>query len=277
MIGKDTGVAQGGRPLRARAQRGGRAFLLLVILGGLLPGVALGAPSLTRISIHRSGWFLGLGFLSYGWPYPEVTRWSRFVPIVDVEGDGFYVHGLDAGWWFYRTSRGVRLSLVLSPELLHLDPKYGPFARGLHDRLATLLGGLRGSLDHRDYALHLSALRDLLARSDGEVVRLSLGPRWSGEGWRLSSRFGIDWQSASQVDYYFGVSPTEATAARPVYRPGACVDADATLVVARRLGAHFEIVESVEEIWYGASIRESPLVDRATALSGLVGLMYRFR
>ncbi len=254
------------------------AFFFLALLW-LFPVTARGAPSLTRISTGRPGWSLGLGLLSYGWPYPDVTRWTRFVPLVNVEGDGFYVHGLDVGWWFYKT-KPFHVSLVFTPELLHLGPRFGPFARGLHDRFATLLGGVRGSWMHRFYAVHLTALRDLLARSDGAVVRLSAGPRWSGDGWRLSSRLGVDWESANQVDYYFGVPPDQVAPGRPVYLPGSTVDTDATLVIARRLmvlDTHFEVVGSVEETWYGATVRESPLVDRATALSGLVGFMFRFR
>jgi outer membrane protein len=198
------------------------------------------------------------------------------VPLVNAQGDGFYVHGLSAGWWFVRRS-SLRVSIVLAPELLHLSPRFGPYARSLHDRLATVLGGLRASYVRRFYAVHLSALSDLLNRSDGRILRLSGGPRWSGDGWRLSARVGIDWESASQVDYYFGVPPDQAAAGLPTYRPGSTVDTDATLVAARRLGEHFEAIAALEETWYGAAVRASPLVARATALSGLVGLQFRFR
>lgn len=272
MVASDKPCTRGCRPA-GRAGLGGALALILAL--GASPA-ARAAPSLTRVSTGRPGWSLGLGFLSYGWPYPDVTRWSRFVPLVNAQGDGFYVHGLEAGWWFYRR-RGLRASLVLAPELWHLSPRFGPFARGLGDRLATLLGGVRGGVVHRFYAVRLTALRDLLARSDGEVVRISAGPRWRGQGWALSSRVGLDWESPNQVDYYFGVPPSAALPGRPAYEPGGTVDVDGTVVVGRRLGSHFEAVASFEETWYGAAIRESPLAVRATSWSALVGLMFRFR
>ena len=262
-----------------KGRRLGGALPLLILPLFVVFASARAAPSLTRVSTERPGWSLGFGLLSYGLPYKDVTRWTRFVPLVNAQGDGFYVHGLNAGYWFYRRHE-FRVSVVLAPELLHISSRFGPFARSLHDRQATLLGGLRASFVRPLYAVHLSALTDLLARSKGQVLRLSAGPRWHGVGWRLSARMGVDWESANQITYYFGVPADQSSVSLPSYDPGSAVNTDATLVIARKfwaLGAHFEAVGSVEEIWYGASVRESPLVARSTALSGLIGLMFRFR
>ena len=243
---------------------------------GLIFPCAWATPPVTNLNLHRSGWSLGLGFLSLGLPYPGASRWSRFIPLVNYNTPGFYLHGLTIGWHLGETGP-VHFNVVAEPETLHYSAVTGPRFKGLTQRHASLMGGIDAVYRRGFWGVRATALTDLLERSHGQKLRAMLFAHFDMEGWFWDPRAGIEWDSANFTDYYFGVPAYEASPLHPAYAPGSTLNTLLEMLAGKNLGPHFTVVGGLEEEFYGSGIRASPLVNRSASLSYVIGLYYRFR
>lgn len=257
-----------------------------LLAGSLLVAAAHASPPITNINLREPGWSLGLGFLTLGMPYAGAGRWSRFIPLFNVdEPSGFYIHGLTVGWTLWHPTReGFSAGLVVEPETLHYNADFSPRFRGLRARLASAMGGADVTYRAPGWGSRITLLTDLLARNEGQKARWSVFTRWSGRvgddpvfQYFVEPRAGIEWQSARFIDYYFGIPTDEAAPGRPVYAPSSSLDELVGLTAGLTLGAHFTLMDALSYEWYGAAIRESPLVSHSSGLSDVVGLYFRFR
>ncbi len=237
---------------------------------------AQAAPPITNINLNQAGWSLGFGFLGAGFPYQGASSWNRFIPLFNYSTPGFYIHGLSIGWHLDE-SGPLHVDVVAEPETLHYNAGFSPRFHGLSTRLASAMGGLALVYRRGFLGIRASALTDLLSRSDGQKIRAMLFAHMVSAGWFFDPRAGVEWESASFVDYYFGIPGYEASPLHPAYAPGSTLNTLLEFLVGRQLGSHFTAMGGLEEEFYGAGIRASPLVNRSSSLSYVVGLYFRFR
>jgi outer membrane protein len=123
------------------------------------------------------------------------------------------------------------------------------------------------------YAEFLHAATDA---SRGNELRL--GYRYEWRAGRLSLRphamLGI--RDAKLNNYYYGVQPGEATAARPAYEPGSGVNLQLGLYGAYALSERWRLLAGVSATRWSQSVRASPVVADRIQTAFTVGLMYDF-
>ncbi|EQD54284.1 MltA-interacting MipA family protein [mine drainage metagenome] len=140
-----------------------------------------------------------------------------------------------------------------------------------------MMGGIDAVYRRGFLGVRATALTDLLARSHGQKLRAMLFAHIHTHGWFFDPRAGIEWESANLISYYFGIPEYEASPLRPSYAPGSTINTLLELLVGKNLGDHFTALGGLEEEFYGSGIRASPLVNRSSSLSYVVGLYFRFR
>jgi len=244
-----------------------------VLLGAAAPALALQPPPVDLGTGHV---WLGLGFLRYQRPYVGNSRWSRFLPLVNIDTPHFYVHGTTFGWRAWRRG-GSTFELVARPDALHYNGADNGALAGMTTKLSTVMGGAAWVWRFHDHlALHTDALTDLLRRNDGDILSVALAGRWRAGKWFFQPRASVEWLSSNYVDYYFGVTPAEARPGRPAYTGTATADETIGLNVGRRFSGHFAAVAGAWETHYGSGVTASPIVAKKDAVSLIVGLYYHF-
>lgn len=125
-------------------------------------------------------------------------------------------------------------------------------------------------------SLSLAWFGDVNGSSRGQSVRASVWRQFIDSGaWDLGGYVSADRSSARVVDYFFGVRPDEATAARAAYSPGAATHWTAGVSGAYRFSPRYALVFGVQSTRLGASAAASPITETRGTPMGYLGLGWR--
>jgi outer membrane protein len=122
----------------------------------------------------------------------------------------------------------------------------------------------------------LAVVADALDRSGG--VETSIG--WNGllraGSWFIVPGVSGRWQDASLVDYYYGVTESEALPGRPEYRPGAAFKPEVSILANRYIGEsrRWSFFARAAHEWLPSNVSDSPIVQGDGNTSIFLGLGY---
>jgi outer membrane scaffolding protein for murein synthesis (MipA/OmpV family) len=222
-------------------------------------------------------WSLGLGVISAPRPYVGASNKTIPIPLVELYYKRFYVQGIRFGYNLLKTDR-VTIDARVDTVFAGLDPDDSPFLEGMEERKGTLFGGVGIDWKLGKFDLGFTAFTDMLGRSDGQQASMDLSRQWTfgRYRWGLSPSVGVVWQSASLVDYYFGVSPEEARPDRPEFEGQAALNLRAGILTFYRLSPRLSLIALLRWQRLDNEIGDSPIVDKPRGYFGLAGITYRF-
>ena len=93
---------------------------------------------------------------------------------------------------------------------------------------------------------------------------------------RLTPFVGAEWISAAVVDYYYGVTASEATPSRPAYTGESSISYSAGLNTTYLLNRSWLLIGGVHYSTLGSSIVESPLVTNSKSVVVYLGATWLF-
>lgn len=222
--------------------------------------------------------YLGAGALIRTRPYQDVDAETLPVPIIFWREGKFFLDGRRVGYDLY-SEDGVKLSAVLKPNLMGYDDEDSTALNGMEDREWSLDAGARGRWeipDSGDIALNLEVLADILAKSEGQQITLSIDKKIKGDIFRLVPSAGVKWQSESLVDYYYGVKTSEATATRAAYEPDGVVNYYVDVEFSLGLSENWVLTTVLNYEFLGDEIDDSPIVEDNYIFSAVVGIVRKF-
>lgn len=130
---------------------------------------------------------------------------------------------------------------------------------GLNDRDDDLVLGFRYQYQATDkQLLSLNLGRDLLAH-EGGVASAFYGVRFEQGNWDIYLNSELKWYSEALVDYYYGVTPAESRADRPIYKAGQGWRWHSGVVGVYPLSTRWIFETGVGGNWYSSSFSHSPL------------------
>ena len=238
-------------------------------------GIALADdPAASRPSTHPRN-SLGLGIVSAPTPYRGAENRLLPIPLVELYYKRLYVQGILAG---FRVLGGddLHLDLRLRWSFLELDPDDSPFLEGMSPRDPTALGGLALEWNHRKLQVSGTLLADLLGNSNGlggSLLASWREPVMNGRLMLIAS-LGVAYQDAKTIDYYFGVTPDEATEERPAYRGTAAWNPTLRFNAFFRITPRLNLVAHLAGQSLDNEIRNSPIVDDSWGYEAVLGLTY---
>lgn len=200
------------------------------------------------------------------------------VPLIHFEGERFYVRGLDAGVHIWR-NESHEFSLGAAYSALAFDSSKTDDRRlkRLDDRYSTLNAYLQYALK-TDYGhAGVRVLRDVLGNSDAFSAEayykypFMLGPVYVSPG------AGIRWDSEDQLDYYFGVSSSEAQkSGLDRYNPDSGISPFLSLEADWRFADNWSVTAAGQVLFLSKEIKDSPMVDDSQIFNATIGLKYTF-
>lgn len=147
--------------------------------------------------------------------------------------------------------------------------------RELRNRRTAGLGGFEYNFTAELVDLQLQYVTDFTGVHDGDEVRVALAKYWATGRHRVSTSIGAIWQSSEVVNYYYGVTESEADL-RGTY------SADAALTPVARVEWNYQLTERWD-LRFLANYRQlpdeisaSPLINDNKVITVFIGGVYHF-
>ena len=209
-------------------------------------------------------------------PYRGAGTRNDLVPLYLYEGKFVYLHAYRIGLKLDRSAKH-RFDVFLSHR----------FEGFPYDRIPASLAGMAerqpgldvgASYEYRSEwgAAYAELLHDVIDASKGNELRLGYRYDWHSGGLTLRPQLQLALRDARLNNYYYGVQPAEANAARPAYRPGAGVNLQFGLYAAYALSERWRLLAGFSATRWPKGVRASPIVADYSERAVMLGLMYDF-
>lgn len=256
------------------------ALLRAALAGAILtPFAALAADTDDFIAVapsSESHWGLGLGANVARSPYTGVGNKTTAIPLIMYENR--YVNVLGNAVDLKLPSVGqfdfaLRAKLALGAG--YKDDDAAELA-GMAERKGSIWVGAATTWNSPLAKLSLEWLGDASSYSKGQTVKLGAERSWRSGRTNITPHLSATWMDDKYVDYYYGVLPQEATAARPAYTGKSTTEVQLGVRVDYALRPNQILLFDASYTHFGSAISDSPLVDKTSAPSIRLGYLYRF-
>lgn len=210
-------------------------------------------------------------------PYAGGDLRSDFLPLYLLQRGRFYLHGYRLGWAAFEDDTW-RVDAFVSQRFEGFPTEGVPTSlAGMTYRSPGIDAGVsaRRMLGDRRYAL-VEVLHDVTTTSNGSELRAAIGEELPGDRLRLRVQALAAWRDANLNTYYYGVTPGEATAARPQYGAGGGINLLLSAGGQYALTDRWRLLGGVGVTRLADSVVGSPIVDSRWLVSGYAGADYSF-
>ena len=242
--------------------------------GPVRPPAAQEAPSSAPDNLDLS---IGGGVIFAPRPYQGATAAVIPIPVVNLRYKNLFVEGIRGGYQFLESGQ-LFGNVYLQANFEGLESTDSPYLQGMKNRSMSADAGTEIVYRARPVGFRLNVLSDILGRNSGQEVSLqALTGAPLGRGSFLLAGIGPRWVSATRVDYYYGVSPSEVRSDRPEYRGTSSWNWDLSLGANIRLAGNWSLFALFSREAFGSAIENSPVVSGPAAYSMITALTYRLR
>jgi outer membrane protein len=196
------------------------------------------------------------------------------VPIAYVAyNDWFYVNLFRAGAYVWGSAdRKMAFGFAVEPRLGY-HASDGAKLSGMATRKDSLSGGPTFDMQGDWGALSVGYFSDLTGSSHGGYLDVLFDrPLLKSNGWDVSATFEVTRLDSKVVNYYFGVTPAEATASRPAYLPGATTNVTFWITGQYNLSKRYAVMFGGNITRLGSAAADSPIVETRLAPLAYLGL-----
>ena len=244
-----------------------RLLLPVMFISSLLPSYSAFAQQ-NRSAEPPQGFLCGVGLSIKQEIYQGYKRRVIPLPLVGYRGEKLSVYGPFVSYELAKAN-DISLSAKLSPRFAGYDEDDSDVFVGMK-RKSSLDAGFGLQYKVASWTFDTEALTDVLGNSNGQELKLKVSYALRFGPLQVSPELGVSYASGKLVNYYYGVQPNEATAARPAYRASDAVNYHTGVALSTpvlfggmtRLGLQYH--------WYDDSIANSPLTNRDSGVSAFL-------
>lgn len=226
---------------------------------------------------------VGIGLGGFGTSeYRDYDGGTVPVPMINVSNEIFYLRGLTAGAYLY-ADQTEQLSVIITYHAQSFEASESNHAdmKKLDDRDSTAMAGLSYNVNITQYdSLRFRALFDILDETDGGYL-LDAGYQARipvvADQVTVSPGFGVTWSNDKLNEHYYGVSAAEASRTSfSQYSPDGSFSPYLSLGINVRLTDSINFFANGSYAFLSDEVKDSPMVDRSGAISGVVGMSMNF-
>lgn len=221
---------------------------------------------------------LGASLLYSQSPYKSGQDRYYPVPVINYEGDSFYIRSLQAGYFLWKDQQDqLSLTVLGSPQNYDPDDADDGDMKSLNKRHMTLMGGLayRHSADWG--IVRTTLVGDMLDNSNGIIWDLTYLYRFEFGQFNLTPGIGALWNSSNQNGYYYGISSAESRrSGLDRYDPDSSWSPYVELTAGWAISENWNATLSGRYSRLGDEIKDSPMVDRDSQMLLWTGISYTF-
>lgn len=228
-----------------------------------------------------SQWSAGIASISPTRPYIGSDNDLKFFPIVTYEGERLTWRGPFLSYKLLGTKRNEpSWSLVLNLSPNQLDSEDNKELQGIEDRDFSVLAGVAYTHPFDFATFRVAVETDISGQHDGQRLVLGLQrpiAKHPQRKWLVNVGVEVELLTDNYVDYYFGVSALEeANSGFSRYQAEQVVQPSVTVGGYYQFTSRWMLVSNVSLQMLASDIKESPIVNRSSAVNGFVGVVYTF-
>ncbi len=200
---------------------------------------------------------------------------TRVFPAIDYQYKRFYFQAGDIGFNLideknWEVDFGLGVDLVGDVDrgdstlLENLPDLSFPVSTFLSAQYKTKIGLFKLKYNH-----------EINNKHDGDSASFSYAAPIRQGQWLIMPQLAYEHHSKEVVNYFYGVSPSDATASIPAYRAGAVKNVQLSVFGLRPINEKWSFVGNLQSEFYGNEISDSPIVDDDQRLSVFVGFLYK--
>ena len=220
----------------------------------------------------------GLGYVLKAEPSPYKNAATRLEiqPLFLYEGERVFLHSSRVGVKLF-DSKEQRLDVFLDKRLEGFPLRSPPASlSSMAIRNSSTDAGLSYRYKQPWGMLQAELLHGVSDSQRGTEARLGFSTEAQSGRWTLRPSVTLAWRNAQLNDYYYGVTPGEATATRPAYAAGAGINASAGLYGSYQLSQNWRLLGGASATLLSGGITGSPVVGKRFLPSVYVGAAYDF-
>lgn len=162
-------------------------------------------------SAQASDYALGAGLhLSFS-EYKGVDAEVIPAPIMNVETEHFYIHGLEAGGYLLKTPQhAVMFGISYMPLEFDAGDSDNRAMKQLDDRDASAFANLTYRFTSQYLIFSAKISGDIPGESNGILADASIAKRFQIQRLGITPVIGATWASSNFNDYYYGISAAES-------------------------------------------------------------------
>ena len=250
-----------------------------------LPAYAIGGTEPLVDILHAPG-SAGLGFATRIETSAYVGGGTRYdlLPVYLYEGERLFLHANRVGIKLInqgdriKEGYGQRLDLFVEQRLEGhpIGDKLPVSLAGMAPRESAIDAGL--SYKHREPwgTLQAELVHDVSSTYRGTEARFGYSYDWRSGAFLLRPTVSVSYRDAKLNNYYYGVTPGEATATRPAYMPGSGSNTQIGLYGSYDVSKGWRLLGGVSATYLGAGIKNSPIVQKRVLPAVYIGAAYDF-
>jgi MipA family protein len=254
---------------------------LLAVLGSTLtlssPAFAFGDNEQIT-DIQKTPGSAGLGYVLKvePSPYKDANTRLEIQPLFLYEGERVFLHSSRVGVKLFDSAE-QRLDVFLDKRLEGFPLKSPPASlSGMAIRHSSTDAGLAYRYTQPWGTLQAELLHGVSDTQSGTEARLGYSKETQSGRWTMRPSVTLAWRNAKLNDYYYGVTPGEATASRPAYSAGAGLNASVGLYGSYQLSQNWRLLGGASATLLANSIQDSPVVGKRFLPSVYLGAAYDF-
>lgn len=223
----------------------------------------------------------GLGVVTSQKIFRDDARSTTPIPFINYRSNTFFIQGITAGYNFYKQD-GLTAAAIIKGDMNAFDPDKATTSalKKLDERKAGALAGVQVSYILRPGdIISASLLGDVSGRHKAWIPELGWQHffGFSDRTTQYFSNVDLKFNPAKYSNYYYGVSQAESLrSGLAAYAPGGKVELSASLGVNHAITPKVSLTAIAGVRNIGSGLGDSPLVQRSTALSGVLGVSYKF-
>jgi len=209
-------------------------------------------------------------------PYKDAGTRYDLLPLYLYEGERLFLHANRGGVKLLNGDER-RLDLFVEQRLEGFPTERLPASlAGMSARDSAIDLGLGYRWRQPWGTLQAELVHDIGNTYKGNEFRLGYSYDWRSGPWMLRPSLTVAFRDAKLNNYYYGVEPGEATAARPAYAPGAGVQTSLGLYGSYDLTERWRLLAGVSATFLGNKVKDSPIVQKSVLPAVYVGAAYDF-
>lgn len=246
-------------------------------LAGQDPPTPQGAPEALPSAPANLEVSIGGGVVIGPRPYVGASAAVIPIPVFTVRYKRLFAEGIRGGVQFLKSGQ-LTGNAYLQANFEGLESTDSTYLEGMTTRSMSADAGAEIVYRARPVGFRFSVLSDVLGRNGGQEISLqALTGAPLGRGSFLLAGIGPRWVSATRVDYYYGVSSSEARPDRPEYRGASSWNWDLSVGANIRITGKWTLFALFSREAFGSPIENSPVVSGRAAYSMVTSLTYRLR
>jgi outer membrane protein len=222
---------------------------------------------------------IGAGPYMQTQPYNGVDGIILPTPVVFFDNSVVYARWMRAGVYFLgdqKEDSAWGFSLTAQPRINSYKASDSTYLTGMSDKRSTIEGGVAFSASKDKAYIEILALTDVLSSHNTWTLNTEVGYKLELGKFSIYPSLLFNYQSSKFINYYYGVTPSEATASRPAYSSGGALQIGAQTYIEYPITDKLSVFGNIRADRLPSEATKSPIVTDNYMISGLVSLMYTF-